>query len=299
MKEFHSSDLTAPCLRMVQLRHEGKAISEATGALWRGLVFGEACRWVHEHDDWESHGVAVDHAVEQITRQLEEENRPLSESVAKNTDQHCWDIQEFVRLYCERFQEYFTHCHLVGCEVPIRWTIGVDGEDVEFASHLDLLFAGPHPANIKGSEFLWVWDWKLRDKSPSPHYIGRNMQLGMYGLAVNHGEVMVDDVWLCMERQPRVGWLHANYLKPYAKKVNAVDDMLETREFQRGDQRPLNAVLRELDISDEGAILDEFFLRVRMARAGHWPTNPDPEGCRFCEVSHACPSWDWHGQPEL
>ena len=290
--EYHTSFLTASCNRQAYLTREGKAVGEATGALFRGIAASAAMEYAHAQklDPACAAGAAIT-GWSEAEAQCEAENRPLSEAVGKNKPKTLAEIERVVSLYCDRFRQMFSTAKRYYTEVPIRWAIDVDGEPAEFASHLDLLW------QAAGGSW-YVDDWKWRADAPSPHYLSRNMQLGMYALAVAHGEVLLDDFWVALDAMPVVTWVHLPHLLPYTMKVKAKDDSGQLVTFAKGDPRPLKNIRCTADIHDEAVILDEFRQRVRMDRAGFHPTSPDPIGCRLCECSRHCPSFDGDGKGE-
>lgn len=281
MIELHTSDLTAACLRAVQLRHEGKVIASGTEALVKGSLFGACAQVVHERGKWamsDAPGIVVETAPK-VRVSLAEENRPVSEAVAANWTDILAEVERHVAQYIGRFAGYFASCKLIGCEVPIRATWDVDGEPVDFASHLDLFFR-----DTVGD--LWVWDWKFRKEGPTPQYLARNMQFGGYSRAVETGEVLIDGEWVGFGTRPRLAWIHAPSLLPYGRGGTAGE-----RSWKKGEARPLDTIVRAMEYTNAPAFDAEFATRVRLMRANLWPTNPDPIGCKVCESKHECPSF--------
>lgn len=285
--EVHTSELTCACPRQAFLRLHGRGHGLCEGALFKGLLFGEVLERWHA-------GVPIDRGVlEGVTAvfdKLKAEGRTPSAPVVDNQGTHANEIQKAAEHYAERFGDYFAKCEIIGTEVPCRLTLDVDWEPVNFASHIDLIFKGPDPRTSKG-EFLHVIDWKFRKDSPSPFYLARNLQLGLYALCVDRGELLVDGEWVTFGAWPRSWWLDGASCKPYARKTIARDDDGEQREFKKGDARPQRSVLIEAPITKPDAVIDALSERVRMMRDGHWPAIPSPDGCRFCDVAHACPSF--------
>ena len=58
----------------------------------------------------------------------------------------------------------------------------------------------------------------------------------------------------------------------------------------KGDARPIESVLRDIPVNDEGVIVDEFSTRVRMKRAGHFPMIPSETGCHLAS-NQFCPNF--------
>lgn len=292
IRELHTSDLTAACLRAVQLRHEGKVVGEMPTAMYAGNVFGEAVANLHRVGNWSPSPAEirkmVEAAVAFVDATAEKENRPLTDAVKAGFSDTIADTCDLVRLYAQRFGSLFSASKLIGVEVPIRWTFAVDDDPVEFASHLDLLYRDPNG-------ILTVWDWKRREDAPTLAYLARNMQLNTYALAVRYGEVLIgsggEQEWTAMDEWPAVAWLHANNLWPYTRATTAREDGVEV-QYKKGDHRPLNRVLyvNDFDPETESVVMDELATRVRMMRAGHFPTNPDPVGCHICGSKRWCPS---------
>ena len=89
-------------------------------------------------------------------------------------------------------------------------------------------------------------------------------------------------------------WLHLPNLKPYTRKTVTFDDKSEQREFVKGDDRPLRAVMKTTQYTEddtshiERALVD----RVNMYKAGFFPTIPEPTKCALCEAESFCPRFD-------
>lgn len=282
--EIHTSDLTRPCMRSVQLRHEGKIDAETTGAMFDGLVFGEACAMAHAAglaDDIDHWGI-VSIAWQKCHDRCLAEKQPVSRAVGENAEQTVKDIAALVAEYADRFREHFARWKVIGTEVPIRAAFDVDGEPVDFASHLDLMFRDH-------TGVLNVWDWKLAyEKDASPEFLARQMQLPLYAVGVEVGEVLIGGEWIAMEERPTVAWIDGASLRTYKRKTTMGDGTV----MGLGDRRPLSRIVREVVVRNPTAVLAEFAVRVRMQRAGLWPTNPDPVGCRICASRRWCPSFD-------
>lgn len=284
IEEMHTSDLLAGCLRRVQLRHEGKAIGQCTGALYRGLLFHEAARLLHLANLTGDTALIVAQAQEAVSKTLRAERRPPTESVKVHATETAEDVLLLINNYRDRFRDLFAHSKVLGLEVPIRLTMMVDDQPQEFASHLDILYRDPH-GNLR------VDDWKSGDDDWGSEHVHRSLQIGLYYMAVAYGSVMLGGEWVELQEAPTVAVIDVNGLYPYSKKVRAKNDVGEEQDFFKGDMRPLHAVRKEVLVTNEGSIVDELNLRVRMNRADMWPTNPTADGCRFCESSAHCPHW--------
>lgn len=275
IQEWHTSDLGSRCAKRVQLKHQGKALPEIGSAMLRGLLF-------HAHAEaWHLGETA---SVSDVLESIRMEGRAPTPAALASVEEANEECIGLVGHYAQRFGDYFRASKLIGCEVPVRWTVDVDGKPVDFASHMDLLFRDPHGA-------LCVWDWKTGDTDWDTDHAGRSIQLGMYFMAVQYGMVMIEDEWVELREPPHVSIVNAEHLKPYSRRTTAIDDDGQQREFVKGDARPSKSVRFEVLVNNEAAVVDEFATRVRMARANLWPTNPTDTGCRVCECRSACPSW--------
>ena len=281
--EIHTSDLSAECLRSVELRWEGKVDGEMPGAMVRGSL------WHYAAEDWHallgSNGVpepkvCVANAIQKLHDEAAKSNRPMTAAALRNLEETKAEVIELLGHYSRRFIDIFDNeaTKVIGCEVPIRYEFEVDGEPVMFASHLDLLF--------RNEAGIHCWDWKTGEDSPTYDYLNRNMQLAMYALALRHGEVLVGGWWTRMEQWPSLSWCHVNNLAPYRRAVTLGDGT----KFAKGDLRPLQSVLMPADIREEAepAIRRELQMRVRMIRAGFFPTNPTEKGCFVCPSKAHC-----------
>lgn len=282
--EFHTTDLTANCLKAVELRHNGKRISTMTSALYRGCLWHEGARLLHERNDWGVADLLVRDADVLVRAKAEEECRPLSPACERDRHETMAEIGRLLNRYAQMFAGVFVKSKLIGCELPVRLTVNVDDQPAEFATHIDLLYR-----SIDGH--LCLWDWKSGEDSPTWEYLTRNLQFGMMHLAVAHGQVMTSpDCWVEFGDAPLMTWVHVNNLAPYGRKTTVTENG-EPREYAKGDARPLSSVLRGIEINDEGVILDQFSTRVRMARAGLYPMNPSEQGCHLCESNQFCPNF--------
>ncbi len=279
--EIHTSDLTGSCLRQVQLKVEGKAYGETTGALYVGNVVHPALAWLHNHDRWDRSAceAAVLHGVKVCEAEAKQENRPLSPSVKEKRSDYMAESLELVVLYAQRLKPARDET-IIGTEIPLRFTLEHESLDEphEFATHIDLL--GRNRDGV-----LVIDDWKTGKESPSFSYLSRNMQLALMWLGLLDGEILEPTLgtWERLGERAIVQWIHIRSLKPYSKGGNG---------FKKGDARPLEKIRFAVGFVHEQRIRDELALRVRMVRAGHFPTNPDAIGCMLCDCKAACPSFD-------
>jgi|688.fasta_scaffold17070_5 hypothetical protein len=295
LKEIHSSDLTASCQRYVQLRFQKKTRPVATTALFRGLVAGEAARLVHErhlHGNGEPPALYTPLATEAVSivrKTLDSEGRQLSETVERDIQEITTDMASLMENYVRRFGDRFNRCKLLGCEVPVRWKW--EKRMPEFASHIDLLLTDPW------GRIVFV-DWKLRDTSPTHQYLARNMQFACYWAALMRGEVMLSDglttAWQSVKSNALGVWFHLGHVMPFGRKTTVEDDKGMTREFQKGEDRPLRMAWREIEYPDTSvdAVVADLRTRARMIQRDVFPANPDPTGCAICEAEQFCARYD-------
>ena len=143
IKEIHSSDLTASCMKFVQLRLQGKVRPSAPTAMFRGLVAGETLRYLHERvlhggsDEPALYTPLVNEAIASVKKTLSEEGRMVTEAVEANMADIVSDIGMFAENYYRKFKDRFASSQFMGCEVPVRWKFAP--RMPEFASHIDLL----------------------------------------------------------------------------------------------------------------------------------------------------------------
>lgn len=283
IQDIHSGDLTADCMRSVQLRHEGKILGDSTTALYRGNLWHEACALVHKHGvggefTIDAH-VRMAHSAVVIT--ATRENRPLTQAVNSNATEIQCEIVGLMEQYVARVLPIVNAGTLIGTEVPIRLTLDIDGEPQDFASHLDLLVRFPG--------CLAFYDWKSGEDQPGFDFLRRSLQLGLYSLMIAEGECMIDGEWIAFGEWPAGHWVHVNSLAVYKRKTKAPDG----EEYAKGDSRPLDKIVMETGIGPQGrdALVAELTTRVRMFRQGLYPTNPGEQRCRFCESRTFCPTF--------
>lgn len=296
-KEIHSSELTADCMKRVELRLQGKAVPVAQTAMFRGLVAGEVMRILHEkhgiHDpdapDPALYTPIVAEAIESVMKTLADESRTVSDAVEKSMSEVISDIGHLADAYWTRMRPTFSGTTLLGCEVPVRWSYAP--RLPQFASHIDLLYRSKSGA-------LVFADWKLRDTSPTHHYLARNMQFAAYHGSLLEGSVMLNDglssEWKRLA-EPSVGvWIHLAGLFPFGRKTRCEDDRGFEREFAKGDQRPMRMVWREVEYDSNALeqIRSEIMCRAKMIRGKVFPMNPDPQGCMLCESESFCRRFD-------
>ena len=295
IKELHSSELTAPCMRYVQLRLLKKNRPVATTALFKGLVAGEAARIIHErhlHGNGEAPALytpIVAGAISSVRKTLDEEGRVLSDATERSIPEFTEEIAKIMENYVRLFGDRFNRCTLLGCEVPVRWKW--KARCPEFASHIDLLMLDPW------GNLVFV-DWKLREQSPTHQYLARNMQFACYWATLKEGKVMLSDgltsSWRSMGANARGVWFHLNHVMPFGRKTVVEDDKGMEREFQRGDDRPLRMAWREIEYPDVSVdqVRQELAMRAKMFKSDLFPANPDPVSCAICESEQFCTRYD-------
>lgn len=283
--ELHTSDLTSACLKRVELRLAGKQFAETQTAVAKGQLFHELV------SAWWAGTATSDRNLEAFdvcARRARDEGQPFSAAVLANRDEIEGEAVRWMGLYEQRFAALRERVSVVGVELPIRYTLDVDGEPQEFASHLDLLYTDGNRTVIR--------DWKTGEESPHFAFLRRNIQLGLYWLAVREGEVCIDrdlDQWVNIGEWASVEWVHVRALEPYKKACPGINDAGEPVNFKKGDLRPMRNVVKEVTYvpAQAEALKDELRTRVRMVRAGLWPANPDPVGCGLCNSKAFCPAW--------
>lgn len=287
------------------LSHEGKVIGQAPSALYQGLVVHEALRLVHVNGAWDETKTNVHQASKIVGRTLYSEDRQMTQAVIANMPELLAEVCEWVEAYCIRFRDYFATVKLLGCELPVRLTLDVDGQPAKFASHIDLLFRDE-------GGFLHLWDWKSVSEAPTRAYLRRNKQLGIYFLMPKVGQILLGGEftgyrpdasegmvslwqggeWVQFDEEPIIEWIQLRNLKPFKRATTAADEDGTKTEYKKGDTRPLNAIVRDVLIQKTDAIVEELKVMVRMDRAGLYPTNPDPVACHLCESAQWCPHFE-------
>lgn len=296
LPEIHTGMLTDACPRRVELRLQGKARNEAPTALYRGVLIGEVLRDIHVANVWDHDEIEVKAIIkvcdEKVRRQFTEENRMLTEAVETSTAEIHEEILRHVAWYQERFGKRFAVSTLIGCELPCRMKIG----KVKFASHIDLMFRDD--TGVWGNKGgIIVWDWKMRQEAPTRAYLSRNLQLGLYWLMVQEGQICVSpefDLWETFGEVPNLAWCHLPYLKPFGRATVVKDDEGVEQEYQKGDTRPDSAIVRACGFRDgsQERLKEEILMRVEIMRRGLAVAMPDPTGCHLCECEPWCNRFD-------
>lgn len=278
-RDIHTSDLIAACLKQVELRIAGKVRGQGTGALYRGLLFHEVLRLCHVGGAFTSQSVnkAVMDAPPAVQKRMEMEGRRLTDATEAGIVEVKAEVAKLIGFYGERLFPAVKRGKLIGCELPIRCEVG----GFNFASHIDILWRSE-------AGKLELWDWKSGQDVPTFAYLNRNLQLGMYSLAIASGEVMVGDEWIAFEENPRVSWVHLNNLAPYSRKTTGKDDDGQERTWTAGEHRPLSKIIYTPDLSNLATIEEAFMVRARMMEGGFFPATPDPIGCHLCESRDWC-----------
>lgn len=289
--ELHTSDFTAACAKRAELRLRGQVYAETQTATATGQLFHElVSAW------WDAWGGATSdsniEAFDVCARRARVEGQRFSEAVMKNRADIEATAAKWMALYEARFTELRDCVEVVGVELPVRYTLDVDGTPQEFASHLDLLY--------RDGNRLVIRDWKTGEDAPHFAYLRRNLQLGLYWLAVAEGEVCIDaglDQWVNFGEWPSIEWLHVRSLEPYKKACPGINDAGEPVNFAKGDLRPTRQVVRKVEYvpAQADTFKEELRTRVRMVRTGVWPMNPDPVGCGLCQSKAFCPAWGVQG----
>lgn len=281
IQEWHTSDLTSPCLRRVMLTHAGKRVGYTTSALYRGSLFHAAVKHAQLMDADNIFGIseAVMKAHAEVVHEAEANGRPLSQAVRNEQGTIQNEVCELVSEAIARILAPNGRWLTWHMEVPIRWTLDDPRLDrpIKFASHLDALCIG---------QTLRVIDWKTGQDRPTAAYLTRSLQIGLYWLMVRHGSVQIDGEWTDLDYWPTVEWVIVDNLRPYQRKT-----VVGEREFAKGETRPIESVLMQArlvpGVHDQW-LIDRLVERVRMADGGVWPHNPDPVGCSLCDCRVAC-----------
>lgn len=284
--EFHTSDISDPCLKHVQLRHDGKVIGDTPGALYRGQLFNDALGILYTRNAWDRPAceAAIVAASKGVEAKSKVENRPFTKAVAESLTTHNAEVLALVVQYAQRFAPR-SDDKLIGVELPVRFTLEHERLDApaEFASHLDLLYR-------RGDGRLVCPDFKLRKDSPSPAFLQRWPQGAIYWLAIRYGTVLVNDDWITFEEWPVMQWIDATNLAPYGK---AYTHPGTGEVFKKGDVKPEGRIVLHAPFLPQGeqAARDMLAERVAMMRAGFFPAMPDVEGCGYCDARSGCPTF--------
>jgi len=294
--EIHTTDLTRECKRQRHLELQSLSVGFTTTALFRGNLGHGALETLHrDYDpaDWDEDvgsecvcaGIKIAH------QKAEEDKRPISAAVERDVLKIAGEVEVLVQHYIRRFKEYFSQCHLLGVEVPVRCTISVDGEPVEFASHIDLLFVGPEYWDAHSEFVVRPWDWKFKEQAPTREASERSLQMGSYGYSVANGRVLIGEEWQRLEADvARVAIVDMMRCLPYKQGGSSTSPDGSKRKYAKGDDRSLSRIIHQTTIDESGRKrwLSDFEDHVRMARAGLWPKSPDPIRCKLCDVQVHC-----------
>lgn len=287
LDDVHTSDITCACPKRAELRLRGHVFAETQTATATGQVFHAlASAW------WTGVELTASDAFYKCAAEAKGEGQPFSTAVVNNAAEVIAKVSAWMDLYAARFEDTKAASEVIGVELPIRYSLDVDGEPQNFASHIDLL--------RRQSGRLKLRDWKSGEDAPHFAYLRRNLQLGLYWLAIAEGEVCIDadlDHWVNFGEWVDVEWLHVRNLEPYKKACPGINDAGEPVNWKKGDLRPMRQVVRKIDYipAQAEALKEELRTRVRMFRAGHWPMNPDPVGCGLCQSKMYCPAWGVKG----
>lgn len=279
--EYHSTDIMAACDRSVLLRHEGKLVGETPQAMYRGSLFHEAARIIHEGKAKTVEKAVLD-AMAIVDKQAVAEKRPLTDAVAASKETIGAEVAKMLAFYRERLMPEVSK--FIGCELPVR--IEIDG--FKFASHIDLLFRDKSGA-------LRVWDWKTGEDQPTSVFLNRNLQLALYWICVLDGAVMVNGEWVEFGEDALVSWVHINNLKPYARKTTVSEPDGTKTEYAAGEHRPLSKIVYECVFTGPDAARKALVERASAFEAGHFPMRPDPIGCLTCASRYHCEGFQSKG----
>lgn len=288
--EWHTSHFSQPCGKRVQLTAQGNRIGETASAKYRGLLFHEAVGlFIAAGCDPATAGACASAADVTVQAGATAEHSPMTEVALRDSTDTIAECAKLLEYFAGRFAGILRAGKIIGCELPVRWTVDIDGEPTHFATHLDLLW-------IDGNGQLRLWDFKTGEASPSWDFLGRSPQLGLMWLMVRHGQVCVDpdlDLWDSFGMFPAVDWVHINALKPYGKATTTKGDDGSEQKFTKGEHRPMTAILRSAAFIEdrEAEVFEEIAQRVRQYRAGFFPMVPEEQGCRLCECRIHCPNW--------
>lgn len=296
--EFHSSDLTAPCPRSVLHRHRGEILPQMTTALFRGLAAGEVMNTIHDCNRWDlgEVDVMVRDAMDLTIKKSIDEQRPLSKGMHQgNMDAIKAEITKVAIHYIERQRDYFSNCKIIGVEIPVRWTLAIEGgEPIHFASHLDLLYRNPNGD-------ITVRDYKFQEESPTAMaYLGRNLQFTLYHFCITEGACKVHnpkaptddaDDWVRFGEFPWMEVVDLARFKAYSKATGVKDfETGEVLQYVKGDRRPIEQIIKVWRYSPEKEyeMKRELAERPILYRAGFFPMQPDKLGCELCESKTYC-----------
>lgn len=304
MFELHTSDFD-PCPARALLKREGKFEGVAGKALFRGLLAHSALESVHAQHvlgaEWSLHD-----CMEKTIADLRAEGRELSDSVMANTLTILKEVQNMVESYQRRVIPFCDRSGytFLGTEVPVYWQLS---PEVFLSSHIDILFIDKNNRPI-------IWDWKWRASPSAVSDLSRSLQLACYWGTLASGEGIVrleKSTALMLDKRadwaiqgegwtyppdgsqvPQVSWVDLPSLKPYSRATLGKDDSGNAVEFKRGDDRPLDRIIKTIDHKVEQVenIRSAALLRAQMIMDGNCPFIP--QGCSHCESEPWCPRFD-------
>jgi hypothetical protein len=272
---------------------KGEFKPEVPTAMFRGSLFGKALE-LHYMDDI-SLELVTDTAVGLVLADYEREGRTPTEAVTKNLPEITKEIHDCLQDW-PRIQKYLDgdgdRAVFVGAEIPIRGSIVVDGKTQKLASHVDLLW------RMEKQGYYILADCKYKKDQPTRAQLHRDLQFGMYRLLFEHGAMRFPDgEWYKpgADEKVKVCCIWGPGLKPIGRATKYIDaDTQQEYELAKGDKRPEHAIVRWIDYNMHGitTLADEIRLKIRMMRAGFWPTNPTSIGCQTCESEQWCNRFD-------
>ncbi len=307
--DLRSGDLTADCMHERALVRQGKYDPHMPEAMYRGNFIGKACQFLIESNEWSEDGCAgaLQYATIEVQADLVKENRMLTDAVIANRERIHKDIGERVFEFARRFGPRFKACKLIGCELPIRWTLEHESlsEPIEFGSHLDVLLRDTRDVWGRGEgRLVWI-DFKDRKDSPTFGYIARNGQFILYQLSLWEGQVQVDkdgpedEGWTQFGEWAAAAWFHLPNLHVYKKATKGKDEDGNPITYAKGDSRPLSAIVKWANFRKDRAddMKTALAERARMFQLGIYPMNPGPVTCFLCSSQDWCDRFDTGATP--
>lgn len=291
LEVIHTSDMNG-CPRFTALRRLGMTEPKGTRALYRGNLFHAAVRLFHENKQYDRDGVdaAMHRGLFVAEQHMIDEGRPLTEAVNKAKLEIAQEIAELLEAYCNRFAHELSTWTLIGCECPINLTL----QGHKFGSHIDLIWRDEE-------ERLHVWDWKTGQDEPWRGYLARNKQFVLYALTAKLGQIQIGDNWVEFDEWAKMSWIHINNLAAY-KRGGARKD---GSTYIKDEEKPIDTIVREVRFLEQraGDMVTELVEVAKMMKAGYFPRQPDPIGCRICEGAEFCsrfdmPALDLHGDDQ-
>ena len=306
--EYHSSDLTNPCMRAVYHRHlaalpgeEHNIKKEMTTALFKGLLAGQLLETIHREQQWDDAALPAmaEVAVEQTVERGRREGRDPTGSVVCNMAENVQEVQERIESYMLRMRDYHSLCDPIGVELPMRFEIPVaEMAPIKFASHIDLAYRNP-------DGLLVFADFKYQEESPTMAYLARNLQFSMYHMAFAYGLVKTndtgtDDDWKEFQEQPIAQYIDVRNFSPYKRKTTVKDfETGQERVYEKGDARRLDNIIKEWRFSSDKEEEMKYNLieKPTIMNAGLFPMSPSKIGCHLCESKVACHNLIHSNQP--